>query len=170
MKRLFTLLTLGLILLGGYVLMQYREADYQSPDWTLARPDNSAVTLSDYQGQPVLLVFWATWCPYCKKLLPGIERLHQEYADQGLKIIAVDILEDGDPAAYMKRHDYHFDMVLEGDDIMSLYGVTGTPALIFIDADGKILGRSTTYNPADPILEAFAKSELAKSGNPSPQP
>ncbi len=141
-------------------MMQYRHGEYQGRDWTLERPDGSHLTLSEYQGQPVLLVFWATWCPYCKKLLPGIERLHQKYADQGLKIIAVNILEDNDPATYMKRHDYHFDMVLEGDDIMGLYGVTGTPSLIFINARGKILGRSTTYNPEDPILEAFARSEL----------
>ena len=136
-----------------------------SPDWQLKNLKGNDVQLSEFRGQPVILVFWATWCPYCKKLLPGIQRLHQKYADQGLKIIAVNIREDWKPHVYWRNHEYTFDAVLEGDEVAKLYGISGTPGLVFLDPQGKYLTRQSFSDPEHPLLEKFAQHFLVADKN-----
>ena len=131
---------------------------YQGKDWALSNLEGEVIRLSDYKSQPVLLVFWATWCPYCKKLLPGIQRLHEKYQDKGLKIIAVNIKEDWKPHVYWRNHEYTFDTVLEGDDVAKIYGISGTPGLVFIDPDGKVLSTQSFSDPENPVLEKFAEA------------
>jgi cytochrome c biogenesis protein CcmG, thiol:disulfide interchange protein DsbE len=133
---------------------------YESEDWTLTSISGEQVTLSEYQGQPVLLVFWATWCPYCKKLLPGIAKLHEKYQAKGLKVIAVNIKEDWQPAVYWRNHGYQFDTVVEGDDIAEKYGIIGTPGLVFISPKGKVLNVDHFSDPNHPSLEKFAQHFL----------
>lgn len=135
---------------------------YAGEDWQLVNLKGEAVRLSDYQGQPVLLIFWATWCPYCKKLLPGIEKLHQKYHHQGLKVIAVNIREDWKPKVYWRNHEYTFDAVLDGDKVAELYGVRGTPGIVFIAPDGKVLGVQSFSDPEHPLLEKFATTYAVK--------
>ncbi len=130
---------------------------YQSTDWELKNLKGDIIRLTDYQGQPVILVFWATWCPYCKKLLPGIEKLHQKYADKGLKVIGVNIKEDWKPKLYWDNHNYHFDTVLKGDAIAEMYGVKGTPGIVFIEPNGKLLAVKSFSDPEHPLLYEFAE-------------
>jgi len=131
--------------------------EYQSEDWQLINLSGENVRLSEYQGRPVLLVFWATWCPYCKKLLPGIQKLHEKYQKKGLKIIAVNIREDWKPHVYWQNHEYTFDAVLEGDEVAKTYGISGTPGLVFIDPNGKVMSVQSFSDPEHPILEKFAE-------------
>lgn len=130
---------------------------YPGADWTLTNLQGEQVTLSAFQGRPVLLVFWATWCPYCKKLLPGIAELNEQYEAKGLKVIAVNIKEDWKPEVYWRNHEYQFDAVLAGDDVANIYGISGTPGLVFIDPQGKVLGVKSFSDPKHPLLDAFAK-------------
>jgi len=134
---------------------------YQGTDWSLTNQKGEQVTLSDSQGKPTLLIFWATWCPYCKKLLPGIEELHEKYESKGLKVIAVNIREDWEPKTYWKNFGYQFDTVLEGDEVAKIYGVTATPGIVFIAPSGRVLGVQSFSDPHHPLLEKFAKEGLA---------
>ena len=137
-------------------------AEYAGEDWMLTSLNNQQLRLSDYKDQPVLLVFWATWCPYCKKLLPGIQSLHEKYASRGLKIIAVNIREDWKPDVYWRNHEYTFDSVLEGDEVAIKYGVKGTPGIVFIQPGGKVLGVQSFSDPQHPMLEKFAQMYTSK--------
>jgi len=134
---------------------------YQGKDWTLVNQTGVPITLSDSEGKPTLLIFWATWCPYCKKLLPGIQELHEKYESKGLKIIAVNIKEDWEPKTYWRNFGYQFDTVLEGDEVAAIYGVTATPGIVFIAPSGKVLGVQSFSDPHHPLLERFAKEGLA---------
>jgi len=134
---------------------------YEGKDWTLKNLAGESVTLSDFQGKPTLLIFWATWCPYCKKLLPGIEELHEKYHAQGLKILGVNIKEDWKPEVYWKNFGYQFGTVINGDDVAKIYGVRGTPGIVFIAPSGKVLGVKSISDPDHPLLEKFAKEGLA---------
>ena len=133
---------------------------YLGQDWTLTNVYDQPITLSQYQGKPVILVFWATWCPYCKKLLPGIEKLHNQYEEKGLKVIAVNILEDWLPKVYWRNHEYTFDTVLAGDEVAKIYGVTGTPTLVFIAPTGEVLKVAQFSEPNHPSLDKFAQFYL----------
>jgi len=134
---------------------------YQGTDWTLNNLAGETITLSDYQGRPTLLIFWATWCPYCKKLLPGIAELNDKYESQGLKVLAVNIKEDWKPEVYWRNFGYKFDTVLEGDEVAKIYGVKGTPGIVFIAPSGKVLGVKSFSDPRHPLLERFAKEGIA---------
>ncbi len=134
---------------------------YQGSDWTLNNLASEAITLSDYQGRPTLLIFWATWCPYCKKLLPGIAELNDKYESQGLKVLAVNIKEDWKPDVYWRNFGYKFDTVLEGDKVAEIYGIKGTPGIVFIAPSGKVLGVQSFSDPHHPLLERFAKEGIA---------
>lgn len=129
-------------------------------DWSLQSVGGKDITLSDYQGKPVILVFWATWCPYCKKLLPGMQALHEKYNEKGLVILAVNIREDWKPDVYWDNHEYSFDAVLEGDDIAEQYGIKGTPGVVFIAPAGEVLKVAHFSDPEHPSLEKFAQHFL----------
>ncbi len=139
-------------------------SEYQGTDWTLNNLAGEAISLSDYQGRPILLVFWATWCPYCKKLLPGIAELNEQYESQGLKVLAVNIKEDWKPEVYWRNFGYKFDTVLEGDEVAEMYGINGTPSIVFIAPSGKVLGVQSFSDPHHPLLERFAKEGIAMMG------
>lgn len=139
-----------------------KTSSYSGTDWTLTNQKGESVRLSNFKGQPVILVFWATWCPYCKKLLPGIAELNDKYAAKGLKIIAVNIMEDWKPKVYWRNHEYKFDTVLNGDKVASIYGVKGTPGTVFIDPTGKVLGVHYFSKPHHPLLEEFASTYTVK--------
>jgi thiol-disulfide isomerase/thioredoxin len=164
--KTFTFLVLSCLILscssGADSDKAIKEADkYQGEDWTLKNLAGEPVQLSSFHGQPTILVFWATWCPFCKKLLPGIAELDKKYRDQGLKVLAVNIKEDWKPEVYWRNHEYEFDTVLEGDEVAKLYGVKGTPGIVFIAPSGEVLGVKSFSDPNHPLLEKFAEQGIA---------
>ena len=134
---------------------------YEGKDWTLIDLSGQTITLSEFQGHPTLLVFWATWCPYCKKLLPGIEELHEKYHTKGLRVLGVNIKEDWKPEVYWKNFGYQFDTVINGDDVAKIYGIKGTPGIVFIAPSGKVVGVKSFSDPHHPLLEKFAIEGIA---------
>ncbi len=114
-------------------------ADYPvASDWSLITPDKQVVRLSDVaQEQTTVLLFWATWCPYCKASMPHLQSIRLEFGDD-VKILAINIFEDGDPAGFMQKAGYDFTLLLDGDKVADRYGVTGTPAVFVLDSERKI--------------------------------
>ena len=112
--------------------------DLIAPNWSLTTADNEVVRLSDVaQQQTTVLLFWATWCPYCKALMPHLQSIRLEYGDD-VEILAINIFEDGDPVSFMQKSGYDFTLLLNGDEIADDYGVTGTPAVFVLDHDRRI--------------------------------
>lgn len=109
-----------------------------APDWTLSTPDGHAINLAEEaQKQTVVLFFWATWCPYCKALMPHLQSIRLEYRDN-IKILAINIFEDGDPVAFLADAGYDFALLIDGDPVAEQYKISGTPGVLVIDADRAI--------------------------------
>jgi len=68
-----------------------------APVFRLQDMDEDAHSLDDYRGKVILLNFWATWCPPCRREIPSMERLYQMLKDQGFTVLAVNQWEDPDP-------------------------------------------------------------------------
>lgn len=134
--------------------------DRTAADFTLKTLDGNSVTLSDHKDKAVLLVFWATWCPYCKKLLPGIERLHQTYQDKGLKVIAISVMDDGDPRAYIKKYGYSFTVAVEGDAIMNNFMVPATPTIAVLSKNNQWHDHMNISDPNSLKLENSVRTAL----------
>ena len=111
-------------------------------NWVLGTKDGGSLDYyQDSEGQVSVIVFWATWCPYCASLMPHLEVIYRKYRNKGLKFYAIDIYEDGkiDPVTYFDSKAYTYTMLLDGDEIASQYSVKGTPAVYVIGKDKKVI-------------------------------
>lgn len=152
--RLTALLTgLGLLLGGNIAADEARIA----PDWTLPSTSGEIVTLSEVAAeQPIIVLFWATWCPYCKALMPHIQSVRLEYGDE-ISILAVHFRDDkGDPVAFIESAGYDFTVLPNGDEVAELNGAWGTPAVLIVDRDMTV--RFDLYKLPKPELPTAEKS------------
>ena len=112
------------------------------------------------QGKPTVLVFWATWCPYCKALMPYLGEIQRDYGKKKINILAIDVFEDGeiDPAAYVEELGFPMIAVANGDPIAEIYSVRGTPGLMILDGDGNLVWKraSTDLPPGKTVAEFWA--------------
>ena len=111
-----------------------------APDFTLDSLHGDAVTLSDLQGQVVILDFWATWCTPCFEGLDHLQQVHEQYADRGVVVLAINVGEDRREAAeFVAEHGYSFTVLLDTDArISDGYGVQGIPHTIIVDRGGEV--------------------------------
>ncbi|MGH1470807.1 MAG: TlpA family protein disulfide reductase [Cellvibrionaceae bacterium] len=122
-----------------------------APDWILSNSQNESTSFyRDTPNSKSVILFWATWCPYCKALMPELERLRTEINDPTLKFYALNIWEDGDPVGFLKENQYNFALMLNADKVAKRYKVNGTPGLFVIDENKKIIyKRNKGEKPSD---------------------
>ena len=108
-----------------------------APTFTLANTAGEQVTLPRAHDGVDIYFFWASWCPYCKALMPHLQSMRIEHGDD-LTIYALNIRDDEDPAQFMAELGYDFVVIPEADSIMELYGVQATPGLFVVDGKGRV--------------------------------
>lgn len=112
-----------------------------APDFKLKDASGSEVSLSDFRGKSaVLLLFWATWCPYCKDELQGMDSRDKELEKEGLKLLAVDVGESPNAvASFVSRRGLKFTVLMDKDmAVTDAYGVIGVPFFVLIDKEGTV--------------------------------
>ena len=109
----------------------------RAPVFTLANAGGIEITLPSNQAGVDVFFFWASWCPYCKALMPHLQSMQIEYGDD-VRVYALNIRDDEDPVAFMQELGYDFVLLPEADPIMELYGVRSTPAVFLVDQKGII--------------------------------
>jgi thiol-disulfide isomerase/thioredoxin len=94
-------------------------------------------------GKPAVVVFWATWCGYCKAFMPYLKDIQADYAAHGVKVVAINAKEDGkgDPRAYVQGLGFAPIAVTNGDAIAASYGVQYIPGLLIVDGKGMVAYR-----------------------------
>lgn len=92
------------------------------------------------QQQVTVVLFWATWCPYCQQLMPHLQSLiHQYEQPLGLQIYALNIHEDGDPEAYLKQNGLQFTLFPQAESVAAQLTVHGTPVVLIYDQQGQLV-------------------------------
>ena len=113
------------------------------------------------QGKPTILIFWATWCPYCRALMPYLGEIQRDYGADKINVLAIDVFEDGeiDPAAYVEALGFPMIAIANGDAIAEAYSVRGTPGLMIVDGQGNIVWKraSTDLPPGKTVAEFWAE-------------
>ncbi len=151
MKRLI-LAAIGLVVIGGILvtlalnigeLESIQLQGSEAPDFTLPLFDQfeqDEVTLSELEGQVVVINFWASWCVECFREAELLEQAWRDYKDQGVMFLGVDYLDtDKEALAYMEKYDITYPSGPDiGTQISKAYGLTGVPETIFIDKAGNI--------------------------------
>jgi len=104
-----------------------------APDFVLPDANGREVRLAtEVADRPVILFFWASWCPYCKALLPHMQSISLEYGD-AVRILAIHFRDDADPVAFMQDAGYEFTILPNGNEIADAYDVYATPGVIIVD-------------------------------------
>lgn len=117
-----------------------------TPDFTLSDMDGEPHSLSDYRGKVVMLNFWATWCPPCKREMPSMERLYSKLKDRGFEVVAVNQFEDPDLVfEFTGRLSLPptFPILFDRDSrVAEIFKVRGLPTTYLLDKEGNIRYRA----------------------------
>ncbi len=112
-------------------------------DFTLPLIGGGEVTFSSLRGKPVVINFWASWCPPCRDEAPILEKVWRSYQDRGVAFIGVDIQDTEEAAqAYIQEFGITYPNGLDIDGRITIdYGVSGIPVTFFINREGVIISR-----------------------------
>ncbi len=117
------------------------QTGFLAPDFTLTSTDGETFTLSELRGTPVVLNFWATWCPPCRAEMPAFETVWQELGRDQVWILGINQGEPREPVVQFARNTVRtsFPLLLDPTtEVGRLYGVRALPTTVFIDAEGRI--------------------------------
>ncbi|SIR98812.1 TlpA disulfide reductase family protein [Peribacillus simplex] len=113
----------------------------KAPNFSLNTLDGKQVELSDYKGKKVMLNFWATWCPPCKKEMPDMEEYAQQAGDD-VVVLAVNIDPENDVQAFVEENGITFTIPLDSQSaknpVNERYKILSIPTTYFIDKEGII--------------------------------
>ncbi|MFJ7509524.1 TlpA disulfide reductase family protein [Peribacillus simplex] len=112
-----------------------------APNFSLKTLDGKQVELSDYKGKKVMLNFWATWCPPCKKEMPDMEKYAQQAGDD-VVVLAVNIDPENDVQSFVDDNGITFTIPLDSQSaenpVNERYKILSIPTTYFIDKEGII--------------------------------
>ena len=117
----------------------------QAPDFTVYDENGNAVKLSDFIGKPVVLNFWASWCPPCKSEMPDFQEVYQELGGQVQFLMVNTTVSDTmeDAKALLQSTGYTFPVFYDTQDLASIaYGINTVPNTCFINAKGQLVARA----------------------------
>ncbi len=116
---------------------------FVAPAFTLETPEGEWVSLSDYQGRPVLVFLWASWCSVCKATLPGLQTVYKDFSSQGFEILAVNMTTQdtlSSAISYFQSQGYTFPILIDADGLVAKeYQMHALPTSILIGPDGVVL-------------------------------
>ena len=159
--------------MAGMILMALAAAapaQQAAPAWQGKGADGQEIRFDPaHRQRPALLLFWATWCPYCKALMPYLQKVYDAAGKDRLDVYAIDFKdEDGDPVAELRERGNTFTLVRDGDAIAALYGVKGTPGLFLVDTTGAIIYQRSGGDAPEKVEAALREKLSLPAPSPSP--
>lgn len=142
-----------------------------APDFTVQDGEENPVKLSDMVGKPVVLNFWASWCPPCKMEMPDFQEAFTEYGDS-VHFMMVNLTDGAretvDTAKkYVEDQGYTFPVYFDtGSEAAIVYGIMAVPATFFIDAEGKPVARASGAIDRETLEKGI---EMVLPGDESPE-
>lgn len=115
----------------------------KKPAPALLLPDMDGVKhdIRDYRGRPVIINFWATWCPPCRRELPSMNRAWKKIKDEGIAMLAVDVGEDEDTVfTFMADYPIDFTVLLDSSgDVSARWPLLALPTTFVLDREGRLV-------------------------------
>jgi peroxiredoxin len=162
-------LTVGVILSEDILRV---EVGAQAPEFTAVDlVSRDTVQLADYRGEVILLNLWATWCAPCRIEMPSIQRLADQLAPEGLKILAVsvDVLPPTDVKAFADELGLTFEILQDRSQrIEAAYQTTGLPETFIINRHGEIVHWHIGQDDWDKPVHIERLRRLLREPGPTP--
>lgn len=120
-----------------------------APDFSLSSRGGDAVALSDFEGQVVMVNFWATWCGPCRQEMPHLEALYQRYGDLGFTLLGVNVEEDSSGAdEFLSQTPVTFPILFDPQsEVSRMYDVIAMPSTVLVDREGNMRFIHHGYKP-----------------------
>lgn len=122
--------------------------------------------LSELRGKAVLIDFWATWCPPCRRAMPHLQKLYKEYSEKGLIVIALSAETRDRVEPFIKQNNYTFPVALDDSrKTNQLYGIRSIPTTYLIGPTGRVVWQG---HPLDKKLESAVEEVMKDVGEFAP--
>jgi len=133
----------------------------QSADFTLVDLTGKRWTLKELRGSVVLINFWATWCPPCRKEMPDMEALYQRFQPKGLVILAISDEETAKVQPFIAERHFSYPILLDpGRKVNELFRIEGIPKSFVYDRQGKLIAQAIDMRTQRQFLEMLAHAGL----------
>lgn len=147
-KTVQIIIFLGVLLLGGYAVSKtlfasnegFTKVGDKPPEFTLTALDGRTVSLSDYEGKPVVVNFWGSFCPPCVREMPEFQRQYDKWKSEGLEILAINLSEDDLTVNnFVEGRDLTYPILRDvGRETEKRYRLRSYPTTFFIRPDGTL--------------------------------
>jgi len=156
--RIKRYLILGVLLSLLSAVLTVQAQGLKAPAWELKDGDGQTISFPRNNDKHTILLFWATWCPFCKNLMPHIQSIVDEYGDDKVEVLAINVFEDGDPLEYLTERAYEFHHLPDGEPVAKIYGVQGTPGLFLVNPAGEVAFDLSRLQQAPKRVEGASKN------------
>jgi peroxiredoxin len=137
------------------------DAKRQSADFTLADLQGKAWHLQDLRGKVVLVNFWATWCPPCRKEMPDLDALYNKFKDRGFVVLAISDEEAAKVSPFIAQRKISYPVLLDpGRKVNHAFIVEGIPKSFVYDRGGKMVAQSIDMRTRNQFLGMLAQAGL----------
>ncbi len=137
------------------------EADVARADFTLSDLNGKQYKLSDLRGKVVLVNFWATWCPPCRREMPDLDKLNARFSSQGLVVLSISDEDQAKVSPFIASSGYRPVVLLDpGDLVEKQFHIEGIPKTFLFDRSGKLVGETIDQSTERQFLELLAKADL----------
>ena len=137
------------------------DARRQNADFTLTDLNGKRWSLKELRGKVVLVNFWATWCPPCRKEMPDLDSLYQRFNNRGFVVLALSDEDAGKVKPFIAERNISYPVLLDpGDKVKDLFQVNGIPESFVYDRGGRLVAQSIDMRTQRQFLEMLGKAGL----------
>ena len=145
----------------AFARLEADDSKRQRADFTLSDLQGKSWHLRELKGKVVLVNFWATWCPPCRKEMPDLDALYQKFKDQGLVVLAIDDEEAAKVAPFITERKISYPVLLDpGRKVNEAFVVEGIPKSFVYDRDGKLVAQSIDMRTRSQFQQMLAQAGL----------
>ncbi|MGB5106752.1 MAG: redoxin domain-containing protein [Candidatus Zixiibacteriota bacterium] len=120
----------------------------KAPGFALEGMDGKTVDFKQYQGKLVLVDFWATWCPPCRRSIPDLAELHKKYSNRGFEVVGVSLDQTGreSVASFARENAIPYTILMGTQDVATRWDIgSGIPVAILVSRDGSVVEKVVGY-------------------------
>ena len=133
----------------------------EHPEFTLKDLSGETWTFAELRGKVVLVNFWATWCPPCRKEMPELETLYGRFSSKGLVVLGISDEEAAKVEPFIRERKVSFPVLLDpGRKVNEMFVVEGIPKSFVYDREGKLVAQSIDMRTQKQFMEMLAKAGL----------
>ena len=137
------------------------DAKRQKADFTLTDLQGKPWHLQELRGKVVLVNFWATWCPPCRKEMPDLQALYDKYKDQGFLVLSISDEESAKVTPFIAEKKISYPVLLDpGRKVNEAFIVEGIPKSFVFDREGKLVAQSIDMRTRDQFLGMLSRAGL----------